>query len=316
MLRKKPIVVVGSINTDLVATAKKIPCVGETVIGTDFKIYPGGKGANQAVGIARLGHPVRMIGRLGTDTFGEQLRTHLESAGVNVDGVATSEGPSGVATIVVSSAGENCIVVTPGANLLVGPDDIAKNIEIIREAGIVLSQLEIPIETVDYLAEVCAREKVPLVLDPAPAQELPPSLLKNVAWFTPNQSEARFFTGIDSTAAELGALEPIARAILGKGCHAAVLKLGSQGAYVVQGAEAGQLIRPVPVKAVDSTAAGDAFNAGFATGLSRGKSPIESARFASAVAGISVTRCGAQSSMPSLEEVEELMLGNLERSPV
>ena len=180
MRGQKPIVVVGSINTDLVAIANRIPAVGETVIGTDFQIHPGGKGANQAVAVARLGYPVRLIGRLGSDTFGTQLRTHLESAGVDISGIATSEGSSGVAVILVSQNGENSIVVTPGANSKLTPQDIEAHIEIIREAGVVLTQLEIPLETVECLGLICAREGVPLILDPAPARDLPSSIFKHI----------------------------------------------------------------------------------------------------------------------------------------
>jgi ribokinase len=304
---QKPIVVVGSINTDLVAVAGKIPAAGETVMGKDFQIHPGGKGANQAVAVARLGYPVRLIGRLGDDAFGAQLKTYLEAAGVDIKGVATSEGASGVAMIVLSSEGENSIVVTPGANAKVTPDDIAKNIERIRRAGIVLAQLEIPLETVEYLAMVCAREEVPLILDPAPARELPAKLFKHIAWFTPNQIEAAFFAGVD--AANANGTEPavMANAILSKGCNAAVLKMGPRGAYVASRTEPGTFVPAFAVKAVDTTAAGDAFNGGFATGLMLGKSPVESATFAAAAAGVSVTRHGAQSSMPTMAEVEALL---------
>jgi ribokinase len=304
---QKPIVVVGSINTDLVAVTSSIPAVGETVIGTDFQIHPGGKGANQAVAVARLGFPVRMIGCLGNDSFGAQLRAHLESEGVDIGGIATSEGPSGVAVIVVSQAGDNSIVVTPGANAHITPKDIEHNIGIIREAGIVLAQLEIPIETVDYLASICAREGVPLMLDPAPATRLPPGIYKNIAWFTPNEIEAAFF--IEEGHQHNGPRPPadIARLILSKGCNGVVLKLGANGVYLASKAGLGEAVPAFPVKAVDTTAAGDAFNGGFATALMMGKTPLESARFASAVAAISVTRKGAQPSMPSMAEVEEFI---------
>ncbi len=193
MSLQKPIVVVGSINTDLVAVTRHIPAVGETVIGSDFQIHPGGKGANQAVAVARLGYPVRIIGRLGRDTFGAELRTYLEKAGVDIAGVSTTDGVSGVAVIVVSERGENSIVVTPGANSKVTPEDIDTNIAILRSAGMVLAQLEIPLETIEYLARVCARENLPLVLDPAPAMDLPATLFQHIAWFTPNQTEAAFY---------------------------------------------------------------------------------------------------------------------------
>jgi ribokinase len=311
---QKPIVVVGSINTDLVAVAEKIPSIGETVIGKDFQIHPGGKGANQAVAVARLGYPVHLIGRLGDDAFGAQLRTYLETTGVNIKGVATSEGTSGVAVIVLSSEGENSIVVTPGANAKVTPEDIVRNFEVIRRAGIVLAQLEIPLETVEYLAMVCARENVPLILDPAPARELSADLFKHIAWFTPNEVEAAFFAGVDSANAKGSEPAAMAKAILGKGCDAVLLKLGSKGVYVASRTEPGTFVPAFAVKAVDTTAAGDAFNGGFATGLMLGKSPVESARFAAAVAGVSVTRPGAQPSMPTMPEVEALLEGATARS--
>ena len=158
---QKPIVVVGSINVDLVAKAERIPLSGETVRGTEFRTHPGGKGANQAVAAARLGYPVQMIGKVGNDTFGSQLRSSLEQAGVDVSAVGSVEDSSGVAVIVVSPEGDNVIVVTPGANAGLRPEDLDANIEMIRDAKLVLTQLEIPMETVDYLAQLCEREESP-----------------------------------------------------------------------------------------------------------------------------------------------------------
>ena len=307
---QRPIVVVGSINTDLVAVTERIPAVGETVIGTDFQIHPGGKGANQAVAVARLGYPVRLIGRLGRDPFSVRLRTNLESAGVDVTGVATSEGNSGVAVIVVSKEGENSIVVTPGANSNVTPEDISANIQTIREAGIVLAQLEIPIETVEYLALTCEREGVPLILDPAPARDLSEGIFRRIEWIRPNESEAEFFAGLDPGNGEKPAPSEMAKRILNKGGNGVVLKMGAHGVYLASQAGLGDLVPAFSVKAVDTTAAGDAFNGGFATGLMRGKPPIESARFAAAVAGISVTRTGAQPSMPTTLEVDRFIEEN------
>lgn len=307
MSARKPIVVVGSINTDLVAVTKRIPVVGETVIGSDFQIHPGGKGANQAVAIARLGYPVCLIGCLGDDAFGAGLRSSLSDAGVDVSSVSTIDGASGVAVIVVSERGENTIVLSPGANARVTPAAIDANLSVLRGASMVLTQLEIPLETVVHLAEVCAREGVPLVLDPAPAMELPPALLKNVAWFTPNQTEAAFYLSGEMSHATRHSPAEMADTFLAKGCQGVVLKMGSQGAYVAGEVGVGAFVPAFPVHAIDSTAAGDAFNAGFATGLMLGKSPLDSAAFAAAVAGISVTRAGAQPSMPTMREVEAFM---------
>jgi ribokinase len=300
---KRPIVVVGSINIDLVATADRIPAVGETIVGTDFQIHPGGKGANQAVAVARLGHPVGMIGRLGNDSFGRQLKAHMQAMGVDCSAVGTSEGPSGVAAILVSNRGENCIVVVPGANATVMPRDVEAGLPMIRRASTVLTQLEIPLETVEYLGALCHREGIPLILDPAPAHELPPGVIKNLDWFTPNQTEAAFYTG-DGDGATPG---DSAKSLLARGCRGVLLKLGSRGAYLATSRDPGQFIPAFPVTAVDSTAAGDAFNGAFATGLTSDKSARDSAVFAAAAAAISVTRPGAQPSMPTLSEVEQFI---------
>jgi ribokinase len=304
---QKPIVVVGSINIDLVAVTRRIPVVGETVIGSDFQIHPGGKGANQAVAVARLGYPVRLIGRLGSDTFGADLRISLEEAGVDIGGVSTSDGSSGVAVIVVSERGENSIVLAPGANSKITPEDIDANISILRSAGMVLAQLEIRLETVEYLARICARENVPLILDPAPARDLPPGIFKDIAWFTPNQTEAAFYLGNKHSESNPQAPAETARILLSNGCQGVVLKMGAHGTYLASQVGVGSLVPAFSVNAIDTTAAGDAFNAGFATGLMRGKSPLDSAAFAAAVAAISVTRRGAQPSMPSMAEVEKLI---------
>jgi len=306
-IAKKPIIVVGSINIDLVANTERIPGAGETVTGQDFQIHHGGKGANQAVAAARLGYPVQMIGRVGDDAFGSQLRTGLETAGVDTASVATTPGSSGVAVIVVSGSGENSIVVIPGANAHVTPADLDANIEILRSAGLVLTQLEIPLETVLHLASICAREGVPLILDPAPARELPQDLFRHVAWFTPNETEAAFFAGNTAGTTSARDQAPIAKILLEKGVQGVILKLGSQGAYIASADGLAQSIQSFPVHAVDTTAAGDCFNGTFAVGLLLGKSPVESARFASAASAISVTRPGAQPSMPEMAEVGQLL---------
>lgn len=304
---QKPIVVVGSINIDLVAATERIPVAGETVLGGNFRVHPGGKGANQAVAVGRLGYPVRMIGRLGEDAFGEQLRSHLQQEGVDIAGVAITQEASGVAMIVVSRTGENSIVVAPGANALLTPRDLESQIEIIRSAGVVLAQLEIPEDTVEALGQICRRESIPLILDPAPARALPPKLLSQVEWFTPNETEAAFF--LEEFRGDRRADDPGARArlLIGEGVKAVVLKMGSSGAYLASATGLGETIDAFPVKAVDTTAAGDAFNGAFATGLMLNKGPVESARFAAAAAAISVTRPGAQPSMAKMAEVEELL---------
>ena len=308
-LERKPIVVVGSINTDLVANTDHIPLGGETVTGDLFQVFPGGKGANQAVAVARLGYPVHLIGRLGDDAFGEQMRSHLTSAGVDISRVATSSGSSGVAVIVVARNGENSIVVVPGANADVSCEDIDRNIEIIRAAGIVLTQLELPLETVLYLAEVCEREGIPLMLDPAPARSLPLELLRKLAWITPNETEAAILIGASLDEAEDLDPQMITDQLLTGGSHGVVLKRSSRGGYLSSEGVAVPFAS-FAVNPVDTTAAGDCFNGAFATGLMMKMTPIQSARFASAAAAISVTRRGAQPSMPSLEEVHQMMEAN------
>jgi ribokinase len=250
---------------------------------------------------------VRLIGRLGNDMFSTELRSHLENAGVDITGVSTSEGASGVAVIVVSAQGENSIVLSPGANSKVTPEDLDANLATLRSAGMVLAQLEIPLETVEHLARICARENVPLVLDPAPAADLPPDIFKDIAWFTPNQTEAAFYLGEKHT--ELTPQPPpeIADILLSHGCRGVVLKMGAHGTYLESQGGIGNLVPAFSVDAIDTTAAGDAFNAGFATALMLGKSPLDSATFAAAVAAISVTRRGAQPSMPSMAEVEAFL---------
>jgi ribokinase len=313
MLSRKPIVVVGSINLDLVAMAENIPAIGETVIGTDFQMNPGGKGANQAVAIAQLGYPVSMIGRLGEDAFGAELRDHLQEAGVDISGVGTYEGPSGTALIVVSANGANSIVVVSGANSKVTPEYVEDNIGLIQEAGMVLTQLEIPIETIEYLATLCAREEIPLVLDPAPATSLSSNVLVGTAWFTPNETEASFYAG-NGGRGPTGASDT-ARRLLKMGCRGVALKMGSKGVYLASQSGQAEFVQAFSVKAVDTTAAGDAFNGAFAVGLMMGRSPRESALFASAVAAISVTRMGAQRSMPTLAEAEAFMTEHSDEMP-
>lgn len=304
--RQKPIVVVGSINLDLVAITARIPAVGETVLGREFQMHPGGKGANQAVAVARLGYPVQMIGKIGSDALGDPLWGHLQKEGVGLEGVQRSDGASGVAMIVVSADGENCIVVTPGANAEVTPEYVDSHRDLIRNAGLVLTQLEIPLDTVEHVADLCFQYQVPLILDPAPAQALPPSLLKRVRWFTPNETEAAFYAPNGLAVNDEATSRTRARRLLSQGPEGVLLKMGARGLYLATDAIDEQL-DAIPVKVVDTTAAGDSFNGAFAVGLLLGRSPKESVRFAAAAAALSVTRAGAQPSMPHLQEVEQML---------
>jgi ribokinase len=309
-MNRKPIVVVGSINMDLVTRADRIPLPGETVHGSDFQMHPGGKGANQAVAAARLGYPVRMIGSLGSDTFGEKLRTQLVQSGVDTAMVRTCKGSSGIAVIAVAPNGENAIVVTPGANALVSPGDIDENMDAIREAGVVLAQLEIPFNTVQRLGKLCARLNVPLILDPAPVRALPAELLKQVSWLTPNETEIGQCLPETETVVGRKDTSEILDALLSLVERGVALKMGSRGACLAEKGEVRKQIDAFAVAAVDTTGAGDALNGAFAVGLMMRKSPLNSARFAVAASAVSVTRAGAQPSMPNMKEVEQLLSQN------
>jgi ribokinase len=310
---EKPIVVVGSINLDLVAVADRIPRVGETVIGSSFQTFFGGKGANQAVAAVRLGFPVVMVGNVGNDAFGLQLRQGLDDAGIDTSCVNVVDESSGVALVTTGSRGENNIVVVPGANGHLTPEMLERAGPALQRAGFLLAQLEIPLETVEYVAMFAERHGIPLMLDPAPARELPADLLRRVTWLTPNESETNTLLQIDME--EEGALAA-ADQLLHRGAQNVLLKLGSRGCMIAQRNLTKQYLSAFAVDTVDTTAAGDAFNAGFAVGLLRGKTPVDSAVFASAVAAISVSRRGAQPSMPSGDEVEKFLQERQTAQPV
>ena len=301
MADRKPVVVVGSINMDLVARTPRIALAGETLTGTGFETTPGGKGANQAVAAARLGYPVAMVGMVGEDVFGQALLDNLANAGVDTAAVARVSGPSGVAQIQVAEGGQNSIIVVPGANGRVKPAYIYQHETLIRSAGMVLCQLELPIETVAGTLELCAAASVPVMLDPAPAAALPESVWPQIAWFTPNETEAALYVDKDLAIAET------AKHLLAKGVKGVVLKRGSEGAYVSVAGGKGARVPPFAVKAIDTVGAGDCFNGAFAVALLEGRDPWEAALFASAAAAISVTRRGAQASMPSRSEVDEFL---------
>jgi ribokinase len=303
VLMGKPIIVVGSINLDLVATAERIPLPGETITGRQFQTFFGGKGANQAVAIARLGHPVCMVGKVGADSFGADLVKGLSASGVGTGAVQTASGSSGVALIATSVRGENSIIVVSGANGELLPDDIDRCRDLIYSAGMVLAQLEIPISTVEHLAEIARAAGVPLMLDPAPARELSPQVLDNFEWITPNESETRLLLGFDNAELDPASCQQAAEKLLALGVRNVLLKLGERGSFLAEANGCRASIPAYRVEAVDTTGAGDAFNGAFAVSLMRGNSPRNAARFASAVAAISVTRKGAQASMPDAAEV-------------
>jgi ribokinase len=299
---ERKLLVVGSINIDLVACANRLPAPGETILGKTFDVFNGGKGANQAVAIGKLGAPVEMIAALGTDLFTERLLSGLQAAGVDTHAVQMVAGPCGVAHISRADNGENSIIVVSGANSLVSPAYIDAHLQAVQQANMILVQLETPLETVIRLAEQAWEAKTPLMLDPAPARPLPEVLLSRTAWLTPNETEAQMLLGGVSS-------EPaaVAEKLLTMGVRNVALKLGAQGVFLAGRDCSPQQVPAFPVKAVDTTAAGDCFNAAFAVALTRGKPPAEAARYGAAAAAISVTRAGAQPSLPSSSEVEAFL---------
>jgi len=298
------IVVFGSINIDLVVRTPRLPAPGETLTGHTFFTAPGGKGANQAVACARLGAPTRMVGRVGDDLFGEQLRASLRSFGVQDDGVLTTPGPSGVALIAVDDTAENTIVIVPGANGAVSIADIPRLEAVLDGARILLVQLEVPIETVVAAARAAHTRGVTVILDPAPALPLPDELYALADIITPNEHEAATLTGI-AVRDDQGAIAA-ARALIARGARRVALKLGARGALTAD-AEGEQFWSPFTVTPVDTVAAGDAFNGGLAVALSEGRSFNEAIRWGLAAGALSVTRHGAQPSMPERNEVLTLL---------
>jgi ribokinase len=298
---RKPLVIVGSATMDLVTRTPRIPSTGQTLIGTAFETTPGGKGANQAVAAARLGYPVHMVAMVGDDVYGPAILDNLGRSGVSTDGISVVPGSSGLAPMFVADSGENSIVVVPGANGKMTPASVDRHADLIRCAGMVLCQLEIPMETVSHILALCARAGVPVMLDPAPAAPLPDAVWSRVAWFTPNETEAAFYLDGDQPAEETAAH------LISRGLCAVALKRGAEGAYIATADGKAGWVAPFAVDAIDTVAAGDCFNGAFAVALLEGLDPLVAAHFANAAAALCVTRRGAQTSMPSRAEVEALL---------
>lgn len=297
----KKILVVGSSNTDMVIKTHHFPAPGETILGGHFLMNAGGKGANQAVAAARLGGMVIFVGKIGDDIFGKQAIQQLEEDGINVDFVAVDpENPSGVAMITVDRKAENSIVVAPGANGTLRPADFDKALPELNESEFVLLQLEIPISTVEYIARISALKQKKVVLNPAPATTLSDELLKNLYLITPNEMEAEILTGIKVTDGK-SALRS-ANMLHDKGVEIVIITMGAAGAFLLAEGKS-EIIKAPNVEAVDTTAAGDTFNGALVVALSEGKTIQESIAFANRAASISVTRIGAQSSVPYRKEI-------------
>jgi ribokinase len=294
------LIVIGSSNTDLIVRSARLPAAGETVLGGDLVTAAGGKGANQAVAAARLGAPVTFVGRVGGDMFGQQAAASLKREGLDLRYlVRDPDAPSGVALIVVDDAGQNLIAVAPGANHRLTPADVAAAQPAIASAKVMLLQLEVPLETVFAAAQAGRAAGLTVVLNPAPAQSLPAELYPLLDFITPNEHEAAALTGQAEP-------EAAARTLLACGVHTVITTLGAAGALVADSSG----MRRVPgfrVQAVDTTAAGDAFNGGLAVALARNDDLEAAVRYAHAVAALSVTRAGAQPSLPTAAEVLELL---------
>jgi len=298
--------VVGSLNMDLIVSASRIPAPGETIIGHGFHTAAGGKGANQAVAAARLGAQVSMVGRVGDDAYGQAQLSNLAADGVDTTFVKVDpETHTGVALITVDDAGENSIVVSSGANWQMSAADVDDAEVAIAGADMLLLQLETRSEVVARAVELAARHGVPVVLNPAPARPLPPELLAQVTYLIPNEGETALLsgqpvTGLDSAGAA-------ARTLRQMGIGTVVLTLGGQGAFLFAEGQK-EHVPAFPVEVVDTTAAGDAFVAGFAVAVASGQPLGEAVRFAAAAGALATTKLGAQPSLPTLEEVNKLRL--------
>jgi ribokinase len=298
------IVVVGSVNADMVVKSARIPAPGETVTGGRFVMAPGGKGANQAVAAARLGGEVTLVAKVGQDLFGDQAIDNYRREGILTDRILRDpENATGVALILVDQQGENLISVASGANHTLSPDEVSEAADRIRAADVLMLQLEIPMETVCHAARLAREAGVTVILDPAPAAPLPDGLLQNVTYLTPNESEAERLTGIRVT--DEASAEEAGRQLVAAGAEHVIVTLGAKGALLVTSNQS-LLVPSRPVEAVDTTAAGDAFNGGLAWAVGQGLKLEEAIRLACLTGGLSATRLGAQPSLPTKDELQRV----------
>ncbi|MCI0800269.1 MAG: ribokinase [Chloroflexi bacterium] len=302
------VVVLGGINMDLVTMSSRFPLPGETVVGDRFLTYPGGKGANQAVAAARMGARVAMVGRVGDDVFGPQLKESLAADGIDVSGVAVEEGSSsGIAVVSIDASGQNQIIQILGANTTCGQGEAEQVRRALGPASVILLQLEVSIDLSLQVARDAFALGKTVILDPGPARPLPAEFYSYCSVITPNETEAQALVGFPVT--DQASAARAAEELLGRGVGAAVIKLGAQGAFYAT-REDSEFVLPFPVRAVDSVAAGDAFNGALAVSLAEGMTLAQSLRVASAAGALAVTVSGAQDSMPSRADVETLIRSN------
>jgi len=305
---KPRVLVIGSINMDLVVRVDRMPREGETIIGREFQTFPGGKGANQAVACARLGAQTFMAGRLGADSFGDALLENLRKDGIDTAHIARDpSASSGTAMIVVDKSGQNSIVVAPGANMRMKPSDADALDELIRRVNCVVLQLETPLEVVARALDLAQKAGVKSILDAGPAVKCPMSILKKADVVSPNEVEAQTLIGKKITTVD--SAKRVAKSFLSAGVKALALKLGANGSVV---ATKDKLLHvpAVEVKAVDTTAAGDAFTGALALALAEGNEWLAAMRYANYAGAFAVTKPGAQPSMPTRAELQDFMSKN------
>jgi ribokinase len=301
----KKILVIGPSNTDMIIKLERLPTPGETIVGGDFATAGGGKGANQAVQCARLGADVILLARIGKDPFGDRSVEQFRKEGIDTSFIIRDEEHhSGIALIFVDKKGENMIAVAPGSNSYLSGEDVKRAREAFRLSSTLLIQLEIPLEPVETAVNLAKEEGLTVLLNPAPAQPLPPSVLQNIDILVPNETEAKILCGFPPDA-EISPKE-LGKMLLGKGVKKVIITLGSKGAMYMDGEEMFE-VPAFKVESVDTTAAGDSFCGALAVAIAEGKGMREAIRFASACAAISTTRLGAQPSLPYRKEVEEFL---------
>jgi ribokinase len=303
----KPVLVMGSFVADAAFRAARLPAWGETLMGSAFALGPGGKGSNQAVAAARAGAKVKFLSKLGDDAFGQLARSTWNADGIDASLVGSTDTPTGAAAILIDEVrGENAIIVVPGACFTLTPAEVDAAADAIASASLFLTQLELPLDTVEHGLRIAREAGVPTILNPAPAQALPDALLELSDYLIPNESEAALLTGLPVESVEQA--ERAARSLLARGARTVIVTLGAQGALICSGSSAAELVPAFAAgPVVETTGAGDAFCGGFAAALCEGAPVRDAVRFGCATAGLSVTRAGTAPSMPRRKEIDTLL---------